>query len=150
MKTPFLKRIGLVLPVALALAATFAFAAGAEVLAHDEIYWFRNGRVTLPNSIRAQATGAALTANKVTRELAGSETFDYASQTITCVDSTGITITGAQVGDGCHVGLAVAPGNANFTCYVSAANTVKGHFCPAGTAVDPASQTFIYYTRSNQ
>lgn len=90
------------------------------------------------------------TTNKVTRMLATSEVVDYASQTITCADSTGVTLTGAQVGDACSVSYPAAPGNANFTCYVDAANHVKGHFCPAGTATDPASGTYNYYIRSNQ
>jgi hypothetical protein len=95
-------------------------------------------------------SGVTAAGNRVTNVLAGSITHDFASQTITCVDSASITVTGALVGDPCFVGSAVAPGNANFTCYVSATNTVLVHFCPAGTAVDPASQLFRVRVISSQ
>lgn len=95
-------------------------------------------------------SGLSSATNVVTQALAGSLTHDFASQTITCADSASITVTGAAVGDPCFVGSAVAPGNANFTCYVSATNTVLVHFCPAGTAVDPASQLFRVRVISNQ
>lgn len=86
--------------------------------------------------------GGAASTNRITQAFAGSVTHDFVSATITCADSAAITLTGAKVGDSCFVGLNAAPGNANFTCYVSALNTVLVHFCPAGTAVDPASQVF--------
>lgn len=95
-------------------------------------------------------SGMSASANRVTNVLAGSITHDFASGTITCADSASITVTGAAVGDPCFVGLAATPGNANFTCYVSATNTVLVHFCPAGTAVDPASQVFRVRVISSQ
>lgn len=90
------------------------------------------------------------TLNKITRRLGATETFDFANSTIVCEDSTGVTVTGAAVGDACDVGIPAAPGNGSFTCYVSAANTVKGHFCPSGTATNPASGSYRYYITSNR
>jgi hypothetical protein len=86
------------------------------------------------------------TGNVITKSLGGSATIDFASRTITCEDSTGITVTGAVAGDACFVGPpTTAAANSAFTCYVSAADTVKVRHCPAGTASDPASAT--YYVR---
>lgn len=132
--------------VVVALFGGVAMAASA-LIAQDQRIWFKQGFVVVPTAINTQATTAA---HVVTRLLAGAETFDFASTTIVCEDSTGATITGAQVGDGCTSSTPVAPGNGTFSCYVSAANTVKGHFCPAGTTVNPASGSFRYYIRSNQ
>jgi hypothetical protein len=91
------------------------------------------------------------TSNVVTRVLGGSIAFDFASVTITCEDSTGITVTGALAGDACFVGPPTTISGAgtglhsSFTCYVSAADTVKVRHCAAGTADNPASAT--YYVR---
>lgn len=127
----------LTLVLAMLVVSGFAFAAGWNI---DQMpRWEQGGLYVLPASQRANL----LPANAVTRLLAGSETMDFASQTITCADSTGVSVPGAQVGDACAVGLIAAPtANASFTCFVSAADTVKIRFCPAGTAVDPASQVF--------
>ena len=78
------------------------------------------------------------TANAITKSLGGSIAFDFASVTITCEDSTGITVTGAVAGD------------ASFSCYVSAADTVKVRHCAAGTADNPASATFYVRVFSAQ
>ena len=89
--------------------------------------------------------------NLITRSLGGSIAFDFASVTITCEDSTGITVTGAVAGDACHVGAPTTISGAGtglhstFSCYVSAADTVKVRHCAAGTADNPASAT--YYVR---
>jgi hypothetical protein len=91
------------------------------------------------------------TANAITKSLGGSIAFDFASVTITCEDSTGITVTGAVAGDACFVGPPTTISGAgtglhsSFTCYVSAADTVKVRHCAAGTADNPASAT--YYVR---
>lgn len=90
------------------------------------------------------ASGALSDSNRVTNVLAGSITYDFASATITCLDSTAITVTGAAVGDPCFVGIDAAGAaavNASFSCY-SAANAVYVRFCPAGTASNPASTVF--------
>lgn len=86
------------------------------------------------------------TGNVITKSLGGSATIDFASVTTTCTDSSGITVTGAVAGDACFVGApAAATANLSFTCYVSAADTVKVRACAAGTAADAASAT--YYVR---
>lgn len=84
--------------------------------------------------------------NVITKSLGASATIDFASVTTTCTDSSGITVTGAVAGDACFVGTpAAATANLSFTCYVSAADTVKVRACAAGTAADAASAT--YYVR---
>jgi len=109
--------------------------------------WVQGPLYVMPKSLAAGVTST----NAVTRMLAGSETVDFASGTITCVDSTGHTVTGAQVGDACIVGApADATANATFSCYVSAADTVKVRFCPAGTATNPASASYKTRVISNQ
>lgn len=73
---------------------------------------------------------------------------DFANATIVCEDSPGTTVTGAKVGDPCFVGMPetlTAGGTGlhhNFTCYVSAANTIKVRACAAGTADNPGSVVF--------
>jgi hypothetical protein len=103
------------------------------------------GGLTVANTAATQVSG-----NTVTKILAGSETVDFASLTTTCADSTGHTVTGAAVGDRCVVSAPAAPGNENFTCYVSATNTVKVHACAAGTAVDAASGSYKTLVFSTQ
>lgn len=113
----------------------------------DSNRWIRGGLYVMPQSISAQLT----TTNSVTRMLAGSATIDFASGSIVCTDSAGITITGAQAGDPCFVGPPAAiANNSSFTCYVSAADTVKVRHCPAGTSIDPASATYNVRVISNQ
>lgn len=96
------------------------------------------------------------TSNVITKSLGGSITFDFASVTITCEDSTGITVTGAVAGDACHVGAPTTISGAGtglhstFSCYVSAADTVKVRHCAAGTADNPASATYFVRVFSAQ
>lgn len=96
-------------------------------------------------------SGLLSSSNRVTNMLSGSITHDFASQTITCADSANITVTGAQVGDPCFVGPPAAPvANTQYTCYVSAADTVVVRFCPAGTAANPANVEYKVRVISNQ
>ena len=125
------------------LLATVALAAPATIGGISEsAHWFKSGIFVGPQST------AASSGNRVSRMLAGSIAFDFASVTITCEDSTGITITGAQTGDPCFVGPPTTISGAgtglhsSFTCYVSASDTVKVRHCAAGTADNPASATF--------
>jgi hypothetical protein len=73
---------------------------------------------------------------------------DLASTTTTCTDSAGTTATGARTGDVCTLGMpstltgAGTGLNGNYTCYVSAADTVKVRHCAAGTADDPGSVVY--------
>lgn len=88
--------------------------------------------------------GIVATANVVTNVYAGSLTFDFANTTIQCEDSSAITVTGAQVGDPCFVGIDSATVNAahsSFTCF-ALANAVKIRHCPAGTATNPTEAVF--------
>ena len=112
----------------------------------------KGGFLALPQSIGGQASGTNATANRVTRALGFSAVIDFASTTITCNDSNAITVTGAQAGDPCFVGPPTSGGstNASYTCYVSAADTVKVRHCAAGTADDPASATFFGRVISSQ
>jgi hypothetical protein len=104
------------------------------------------GAVTVP-SVKVKSGGTA-----VTQILAFSSTIDFATGTTTCTESSGITVTGALAGDSCIVGPPSTGGstNAAYTCYVSAADTVKVRHCPAGTADDPASATFKGFVISSQ
>lgn len=109
---------------------------------------FIKGTYTHPESIIVN------TSNKVTRSLGGSATIDFTVQSVGRQESSGITVTGAQAGDPCAVGVPTAAGAlaAEFTCYVSAANTVKVVFAPkseqSGTsaALNGASPSVITVT----
>jgi len=73
--------------------------------------------------------------------------------TITCSDSSNISLPGARVGDPCLLGIPTASivANANFSCRVSATDTVLVRMCAAGTATaDPASGSFQVRVFSNQ
>jgi hypothetical protein len=129
--------------IAILALALFAFIAlGATQYSIDNNIFVR-GKTLLGTTTE--------TANAITRSLGGSIAFDFASVTITCEDSTGITVTGAVAGDACFVGPPTTVSGAgtglhsSFTCYVSAADTVKVRHCAAGTADNPASAT--YYVR---
>lgn len=89
---------------------------------------FVQGMYIGPTSINP--TGSTL--NKMTRVLGASATVDFASAKTGVSESTGITVTGAQAGDPCFVGVPTAAGalDADFGCYVSAADTVKVTFAP--------------------
>lgn len=115
--------------------------------------WMQNGFWTMPKTQAAQLTSA----NKTTRMLAGTLTaFDFASVTITCEDSTAVTVAGAQTGDPCFVGPPTTISGAgtglhsNFTCYVSSADNVKVRHCAAGTADNPASADYRFRVISSQ
>lgn len=127
----------------LVLLSTIALAAAGTISGMTEgAQWFKSGFFVGPAATTATA------ANRIDNVLAGSITFDFASVTITCEDSTGITVTGAAVNDPCFVGPPTTISGAgtglhsSFTCYVSAADTVKVRHCAAGTADNPASATY--------
>lgn len=100
------------------------------------------------------AAGIAGTAGNIIKEsLGASATYDAASITATCDESSAITVTGAAVGDPCMVGVPVAAGalNVSWTCYVSAADAVKVKVCnPTAGAINPTSGTFYVRTFSSQ
>ncbi len=115
MKRALLFVTGLVLLAGLALAASPTIQAVPWVFKGG--LWVASGDVA---------------ANKVTRILGKSATVDFASTSVGRVESSGITVTGALVGDTCTVGTTAAAGAlaAQYTCYVSAADTVKIVFNP--------------------
>lgn len=135
---------------ALAFVALFSLVAFAapNINIDGNTRWMRVGFWVMP-----QTTGGLTnTANRVTRMMSNSLVIDFPASTITCVDSASITVTGAQLGDPCVVGVpsAAAVSNAGFSCWVLAANAVLVRFCPAGTLADPLSGTFQVRTISNQ
>lgn len=95
--------------------------------------------------------GTQVETNFITRSLAGSADFDFAVETIECEDTPAITMTGALVGDACHVGVPAfdtSDGgnglNHIFDCYVSAAGAVKIRACAIGTADDPPDAGYTF------
>ena len=121
--------------VAVLLVGSVAFAADLTIQWSAQV--FRAG-------FWSGATASKTAGNKVTGMYAGSATIDFASVTTTCTDSSAITVTGAQAGDPCFVGIdsaSVNAANSSFTCF-ALANEVKVRHCAAGTASDPSSATY--------
>ena len=121
--------------VAILLVGSVAFAAALDIQQVAQV--FRAG-------FWSGTTAAKTAGNKVTGMYEASATIDFAAVTTTCADSSAITVTGAQVGDPCFVGIdsaTVNAANSSFTCY-ALANEVKVRHCAAGTATDPTSATY--------
>ncbi len=89
-----------------------------------------------------------VTGTTIDDSYAGSASIDFGSTTTTTADSSGITVTGAAVGDGCIVGVPVAAQvtGASFTCFVTATSTVVVRLTATGAAVDPGNGTFTVRT----
>lgn len=93
------------------------------------------------------------TTSRITRLIRNTTAnIDFASATITCVDSAAQTVSGARVGDICIVNPLASSivANSSFTCRVSASDQVIVRFCPAGTAANPADTTYDLLLLSNQ
>lgn len=134
-----MKRLGLILLAGVLLVSAVVLADTFGVLAQ-----FNDGIFVGPKSVYSST-------HKVTRILNGAYTIDFASSTITCVDSAGQTLTGARTGDVCVVSPpAASTANTMFNCRVSATNTVIVRYCPAGTAADPASGSYNVTVISHQ
>lgn len=130
---------------ALAVLAIAAIAV-VVILPKEALAAFAPSRMLNLFVLNKLLVGNGTEANAVTKVFSASATIDFVSGTIVCTDSTGITVTGAVANDACFVGPPASPAaNSTFSCYVSAADTVKVRHCPAGTVVDPASAT--YYVR---
>jgi hypothetical protein len=102
-----------------------------------------NGDTILQGKLTiAAGSGGAQISNFLT----GSATLDFASAAATvCSADLTITVTGATAGSTCMVGAPNGSVNAGsqFTCWVSAANTVSVRHCNISAAPnDPASGTF--------
>lgn len=84
------------------------------------------------------------TGTRIQDSYAASASIDFAGVTDACEDSSGITVTGAEVNDGCVVGPPASLPSANswFFCYVSAADTVKVRHCAHGASGNPAAATY--------
>jgi hypothetical protein len=136
--------------LSLLLLATAAFAIQQlDLTVSPRLQSILSGIIVGPRSI--QATDALINANRETRSLGAQAVIDFASATITTVDSSAITVLGARTGDPCFVGPpAAVVVNASFTCLVTAADTVKVRFTPAGTAADPLSGTYFIRVISSQ
>lgn len=101
-------------------------------------------------AVNAQLTASSLSVGglPVQKILGTTSTIDFGSTSAqSSSDSSGITLTGAAVGDAVFVGGPAAPNvNTCFTGYVSATDTVKVRFNNYSSgAVDPASATFRVY-----
>lgn len=100
--------------------------------------------------------GTTTETNAITRSLYGTITFDFASKTITCEDSTTVAVVGALVGDPCFVGMPATLTGAgtglhgSYSCYVDVADSVKVRHCTSGTADNPGSVTFKVRVISGQ
>jgi hypothetical protein len=80
--------------------------------------------------------------------LTATAALDFPSITTVTDEDLTITVTGAAVGDACHLGLPAAPtGNLAWNCFVSATDTVtvRVHNYTDG-AIDPASATYRVVT----
>jgi len=142
------KKLALIGGLTLALFAGIALAANVFIV--ESPHAFKGG-------LWIGATGLKTSTNKLTNALYGTlSSFNFASVTITCEDSTGVTVTGAKTGDPCFVGAPTTISGAGtglhstFSCYVSAADTVKVRHCAAGTADDPAAASFNVLVLSTQ
>ncbi len=125
--------------VALALISSTAFAVYATVV--RDAWWFQSGVYISPSS--TAATSATRNAVTATYESASFD-WDFASLAAdACATTTGVTITGAALGDWCGVSqttdLHESGATTVFTCRVSSANTAVIRACANGTATDGGS-----------
>lgn len=88
------------------------------------------------------------TTYQLTPELKGSAALDFPSTAATAVNDLTITVTGAQVGDGCVVGApnASVTATATYSCWVSATNTVTIRLSTDATE-NPTSGTFTVFVK---
>jgi hypothetical protein len=144
-----MKKIALVLLGVIAVAFPALAIQQLDLNLSGRLDAITSGILIAPQSLNI--SDSRINANRITRALGASATIDFASATITTVDSAAITVLGARTGDPCFVGPpAAVVVNASFTCIVTATDTVKVRFSPAGTAADPLSGTFNVRVLSNQ
>lgn len=122
----FLAVVGFFLTASVAFAAIYA-----GVTQINSKQWFTQGLYV--STVANAAPGTA--GNKVTNVLGNSATIDFSSASTGVALSSSITVTGAQAGDPCFVGVptAAAALKAMYGCYVDAANSVKVWFAPRNT-----------------
>lgn len=149
-----MKKTALVLLGVLAVALPSLAIQQLDLNLSGRLNTITTGLLVSPTSLLV--SDSAINANRITRSLGGSATIDFASVTITCEDSTAITVKGARTGDACFVGPPTTISGAGtglhstFSCYVSASDAVKVRHCAAGTADNPASATFYVRVFSAQ
>lgn len=81
--------------------------------------------------------------NRITRSLVADISYDFAASTIVCTDTPAVTLTGAQAGDPCIVGIGPRDGgtpivtaNSAFSCFAQNNSVILRH-CAVGTAANP-------------
>lgn len=144
------KRIALIALGILTVLGAIAFAAGENIIDKMQQYrpgWSIKGLYIGPASINPPSN----TNNKITYTLSGVEAFQFTDAGAgSCQTSTGVTVTGAAVGDPCMVSGGAMRASATYSCFVSSANTVKVKECVE--ADEGGTQDAGYFTRifSNQ
>jgi hypothetical protein len=128
MKRLSMKFWGIVFTLAVASVVWGAAQVGFDKYGGQFPVWFNKGLYVGPDNPNPTSS----TTNKITRSLGNSATINFSSSYLTPADSSAITVTGAQAGDPCQVGVPTAAGalKANYACYVSAADAVKVKFTP--------------------
>lgn len=104
-----------------------AFAAVSPTNIDNGARWSKSGIW-----IGTTSTETATQAHRQAKRYGGSATIDFTSQSTGVQFSSGITVTGAAVGDICTVSAPAAASalNATFSCVVTATDTVKVIFEP--------------------
>lgn len=106
---------------------------------------FTDGTLTVVSKATVGSLQIGANGTTIDDSYAGSAVIDFASTSATTLDSSGITVTGAALGDTCTVGTDLAATwvtGADFSCYVSATDTVIVRFSAHGAAINPGSDTF--------
>jgi hypothetical protein len=132
----FIQRWKMLLAGVLAISLVGGLALAGEKADKQEYLpaWFQKGLYIGPYLSNTGSVDA-VAANKITRTHGQSAVIDFASTTVGEVDSTAMTVTGAQLGDACSVGSSAAlTTNGTFTCFVSAADAVKVRFQPRASS----------------
>lgn len=114
------------------LSITVALLALAAGLAFAQTNITSNLNLGVLNKFWIGPRSTWTTGNAMTKVLSASGTVDFAATSVGTIESSGITVTGATAGDPCSVGVPAAAGAlaSAYTCYVSAADTVKIKFTP--------------------
>lgn len=132
-----MNRVGIVSILAVLLLGAIAWAAAGTIGSVDtSTRWLKDG-------FYAGATAPTSSGNRVSRSLGASATIDFTSSASAPQLSSSITVTGAKAGDPCFVGVptAAAALNAEFSCYVDAADSVKVLFVPTNTVTGQVALT---------
>lgn len=131
-----MKRIGIILAVA--LSSTLAFAAFAPT------------RILNLYVLNKLLVGNGTESNAIAQSVVADVDYDFANTTIQCNDSWSVTATGVNIGDPCFVGIgprdggsAIVTANSVFMAIATANDTVVVRHCPVGTAANPADAGYV-------